>query len=76
MASQYMIQSIYDNVERFSLGGAAHEPRRGATQVGGRAGERKTLYIHVNWKIRKEPNSPDGVSPTLEEILRAAKIRH
>jgi len=32
----------YDNVERLSLGGAAHEPLREGTQVGDRAGERKT----------------------------------
>jgi hypothetical protein len=31
-----------DNVERFSLGGAAREPSGGGTQGGVRAGERKT----------------------------------
>jgi hypothetical protein len=36
------VKCTFENEERFSLGGAAHEPSRVGTQTGGRAGERKT----------------------------------
>jgi hypothetical protein len=45
MSNRQASSGIYDNEERFSLGGAAHERARGDTQGGGRAGERKTLFI-------------------------------
>lgn len=45
--------SAHDNVERFSLGGAADEPPRAAAGAGGRAGERKTLYV-----ITLSPTAP------------------
>ena len=36
------------NEERFSLGGAAHEPQREGTAAWVRAGERKTLFVIKN----------------------------
>ena len=33
-----------ENVERFSLGGVAHEPQSEGTAAGVRAGERKTCW--------------------------------
>jgi hypothetical protein len=44
--SRQLCVSTYDNEERFSLGGAAHEaPGRQPPEPGSRAGERKTLFI-------------------------------
>ena len=38
---------VYDNAERFQLGGAAHAAARGGTQGRGRAGELKTLCLFI-----------------------------
>jgi hypothetical protein len=40
-----------DNVQRFSLAGAADRPLREGSTAGIRAGERKTLYVIIR-KIR------------------------
>ncbi len=37
-----MRPGTHDNVQRFTLAGAAHEPLRGDPEAGIRAGERKT----------------------------------
>jgi hypothetical protein len=40
---------IIDSKERFSLGGAAHQPVRESTAVRGRAGERKTDWTNPHF---------------------------
>ena len=48
------------NVERFSLGGAAHWPLRGSHAVAGRAGERKTYWANPPAQLRRCPRDADA----------------